>query len=110
MNRLVAESLLSQAGTGFHDKGNSGLFLWLDLIPFLPIGETTGDGWKAQRLLSERLEQTGALMSAGETYRTPVPGTFRLIFSLHEKSLRDGLRRISRVVSGRFVEYVHLFQ
>ncbi|KAI0445492.1 PLP-dependent transferase [Xylaria telfairii] len=92
-NRLVAESLLSQAGIGSHDKGNAGLFMWLDLSPFLPLKETTGDGWSAQRLLSERLDQAGVSMSTGETYRAPKPGMFRLVFSLDEESLREGIRR-----------------
>ncbi|KAI0491165.1 PLP-dependent transferase [Xylaria cf. heliscus] len=103
-NRLLAESLLSQAGIGFHDKGNSGFFIWLDLSPFLPIEQTKGDGWAAQRLLSQRLYVAGVFMSTGESYRAPDPGMFRLIFSLDEETLREGIRRISRVVSGDSAE------
>ncbi|KAI0454571.1 PLP-dependent transferase [Xylaria acuta] len=103
-HRLVAESLLSQAGIGFHDKGNAELFIWLDLSPFLPVKETNGDGWSAQKLLLERLEQAGVSMSTGESYRAPDLGMFRIIFSLDEESLREGIRRISRVVSGASVE------
>ncbi|GAP84010.1 putative classes I and II family [Rosellinia necatrix] len=103
-NRLLAESLLSRAGIDFHDKGNAGLFIWLDLNPFLPITETNGDGWSAQRLLSERLEQAGVSMSTGESYRAPEPGRFRLVFSLDEASLREGIRRISHIASGVAVE------
>ncbi|KAI0531850.1 pyridoxal phosphate-dependent transferase [Xylaria digitata] len=46
-NRLLAEPLLSEAGIAFHDAGNAGLFLWIDLGPFLPVAETNGDGWAA---------------------------------------------------------------
>ncbi|KAI0197338.1 pyridoxal phosphate-dependent transferase [Xylaria flabelliformis] len=103
-NRLLAESLLSQAGISFHDKGNAGFFIWIDLSPFLPIEETSGDGLKAQKLLSERLEEAGVSMATGETYRAPEPGMFRVIFSVDEDTLREGIRRISRVVSGASVE------
>ncbi|KAI3318157.1 PLP-dependent transferase [Xylariaceae sp. AK1471] len=93
-NRLLAESLLSQAGIRFHDQGNAGLFIWLDLGPFLPVKETNGDGLSAQRLLSERLEEAGVSMSTGESYRAPEPGRFRLVFSLDEESLREGIKRL----------------
>lgn len=99
-HRLLAESLLSEAGIPFHDKGNAGLFIWLNLSAFLPVKGSNGDGWWAQRLLSERLEQAGVSMSTGESYRAPEPGMFRLIFSLDEPSLREGIRRICNVVSG----------
>ncbi|KAI0405233.1 PLP-dependent transferase [Xylaria palmicola] len=98
-DRLLAESLLSQAGIRFHDQGNAGFFIWLDLSPFLPIAEAKGDGWLAQRLLSERLEQAGVSMSTGEAYRAPEPGRFRVVFSLDEESLKEGIQRISRVIS-----------
>ncbi|KAI0420287.1 PLP-dependent transferase [Xylaria grammica] len=103
-NRLVAESLLSEAGVAFHDHGNAGLFMWVDLRPFLPVAETGGDGWAAQKLIAERLEQAGVVLQSGETYRAPRPGWFRLTFSLDEESLREGIRRLSRVISGASVQ------
>ncbi|KAF2964933.1 hypothetical protein GQX73_g8650 [Xylaria multiplex] len=99
-NRLAAESLLSEAGIAFHDAGNAGLFMWIDLSPFLPVAETNGDSWAAQRLIAERLEQAGVILQSGESYRAPEPGWCRLVFSLEEESLREGIRRLSRVISG----------
>ncbi|OTB00780.1 hypothetical protein M426DRAFT_15136 [Hypoxylon sp. CI-4A] len=96
--RLLAEELLAQVGISYHDKGNAGLFMWLDLAPFLPLDETNGDGWAAERLLSKRLEQAGVVMSTGEQYRASTPGKFRFVFCLEEDEVREGVKRISRVL------------
>ncbi|KAI0880483.1 acc synthase [Annulohypoxylon maeteangense] len=96
--RLVTEDLLNKAGIGFHQKGNAGFFIWLDLTPFLPTGETSGDGWAAERLLSQRFTGAGVIMATGEAYHAPSPGRFRLVFCLEEDSVREGIRRISRVL------------
>ncbi|KAI1654474.1 PLP-dependent transferase [Daldinia decipiens] len=97
-NRLIAEDLLNQAGVGFHKKGNAGLFIWLDLAPFLPLGETNGDGWEAEILLSQRFEKVGVTMSTGGQYHAPKPGGFRLVYSFPEDALREGIRRILLVL------------
>ncbi|RWA03238.1 hypothetical protein EKO27_g11869, partial [Xylaria grammica] len=102
-NRLAAESLLSEAGVAFHDRGNAGLFMWIDLGPFLPVAETGGDGWAAQKLIAERLVQAGVVLQSGETYRAPRPGWFRLTFSLDEESMREGIRRRVPLPSARSV-------
>lgn len=72
---------------------NAGLFIWMDLSPYLPVSETNGDGWAAQRLLSDRLQQAGVYLSDGGTYRAPTPGKFRLVFSVDEDILREGIKR-----------------
>ncbi|OTA96534.1 hypothetical protein M434DRAFT_392721 [Hypoxylon sp. CO27-5] len=97
-SRVLAEDLLSQAGIDFHEKGNAGFFIWLNLSPYLPLGETNGDGWEAERLLSKRFNQAGVIMAPGEAYQAPIAGRFRLIFCLKEEVLREGIRRISRVL------------
>ncbi|KAI2471081.1 acc synthase [Annulohypoxylon bovei var. microspora] len=96
--RLQSEVLLGRAGIEFHKKGNAGFFIWLDLTSFLPIRETNGDGWEAERLLSERLNQAGVIMATGEAYHAPSPGRFRLVFCLEEDVVREGIERISRVI------------
>ncbi|KAI1385379.1 acc synthase [Hypoxylon trugodes] len=93
-NRLLAEDLLSQAGINFHRKGNAGLFIWLDLTPFLPLKETDGDGWAAERLLSKRLNEAGVIMATGEAYHAPGPGRFRLVFCFEDAILKEGIRRL----------------
>ncbi|KAI1098340.1 acc synthase [Jackrogersella minutella] len=91
--RLLAEDLLNQAGIKFHKNGNAGFFIWLDLAPFLPLGEADGDGWVAERLLYERFNQAGVIMATGEAYHSPSPGKFRLVFCMEQDVLREGVRR-----------------
>ncbi|KAJ5714484.1 uncharacterized protein N7483_011665 [Penicillium malachiteum] len=98
-NRLLAEELLRQAGIGFHDKGNAGLFMWIDLSAHLRIETAQGDGWAAERLLSRRLEMGGVIMSTGEQYHAPEAGWFRLVFCVSEETLREGIRRISALLT-----------
>ena len=75
---------------------NAGLFIWLDLGHFLPLSETGGDGWAAARLLDDRLQRDGGIiMSTGEAYRAETPGRFRLVFSMPEATVREGIRRYS---------------
>ncbi|KAJ5523236.1 acc synthase [Penicillium frequentans] len=97
-NRLLAEELLREAGIGFHDKGNSGLFVWIDLSAHLPSELSQEDAWAAERLLSHRLELVGVIMSTGEQYHAPEPGWFRLVFCVSEETLREGIRRISALL------------
>lgn len=72
---------------------NAGLFVWLDLSPYLRLQETNGDGWAAERILAKRLTQGGVVMSTGERYQSEVPGWFRMIFSYDEATLREGIKR-----------------
>ncbi|KAI1412752.1 acc synthase [Hypoxylon sp. FL1857] len=97
-SRVVAEDLLTHGGIPFHEQGNAGFFIWLDLAPYLPIKETNGDGWAAERLLSQRFNQAGVIMATGEAYHAPTPGRFRLVFCLEEDVLREGIKRILRVI------------
>ncbi|KAI0814345.1 PLP-dependent transferase [Xylaria sp. FL0064] len=99
-NRLLAESLLSAASIDFYNNGNAGLFLWLDLSSALPLKEANGDGWLAEKMLSERLAKAGVTMSTGKAYRAPLPGRFRLLFSFDEDSVRQGIQRISHAIRG----------
>ncbi|PQE09167.1 classes I and II family protein [Rutstroemia sp. NJR-2017a WRK4] len=64
------------------------------LSPYLPLTETNGDGWAAERLLVKRFTEAGVLMDAGEGYRAPHPGRFRLMFTIDESTLREGFRRL----------------
>ncbi|XXH01270.1 hypothetical protein Hte_007624 [Hypoxylon texense] len=101
-SRLLAEKLLTEAGIQFHEKGNAGFFMWLDLASYLPLKETNGDGWAAERMLSQQFFKAGVMMSAGEPYKAPNPGKFRFVFCIKEDSMREGVKRISRVLSQIF--------
>ncbi|EHK48023.1 hypothetical protein TRIATDRAFT_316156 [Trichoderma atroviride IMI 206040] len=93
--RLLAEKLLDEAGLRYEKKGNAGLFMWLDLSPQLPLSEADGDGWAAEKLLSERFTRAGVKVDPGAEYQSPEPGRFRLMFCVEEDTLREGLRRIA---------------
>jgi 1-aminocyclopropane-1-carboxylate synthase len=59
----------------------------------LPLPETDGDGWAAERLLTKRLLEGGVVMSTGERYQSERPGNFRMIFSYDDATLREGIKR-----------------
>jgi hypothetical protein len=67
--------------------------MWLDLLPYLPLNETNGDGWAAEKLLSRRLNSSGVLIDVGADYLSPGPGRFRVVFVVEEGVLREGVRR-----------------
>lgn len=67
--------------------------MWLDLAPYLPLKETNGDGWAAERLLSQQFSKAGVMMSAGEPYKAPSPGRFRFVFCIKEDAMREGVKR-----------------
>ncbi|PKS13387.1 hypothetical protein jhhlp_000158 [Lomentospora prolificans] len=98
-NRLLVENLLDQVGIDYHRRGNAGLFLWLDLTAHLPLSETGGDGWAAERLLSERFTKAGVVIDPGVIYSAPRPGRFRLVFTVDEATAREGIHRIASVLS-----------
>jgi hypothetical protein len=59
-------------------------------LPFSEVGE---DGWAAERLLSKRFKESGVIMLTGEVYHAPNPDRFRVIFSVEEDTLREGIKR-----------------
>ncbi|KAM3071737.1 hypothetical protein ACMFMG_009607 [Clarireedia jacksonii] len=98
-SRLLTEQLLTEANVLYSDKGNAAFFLWIDLSPYLPLNEVNGDGWAAEKLLSERFTKAGVLMDTGAEYHTLVPGRFRLMHTVDEVTLREGIRRLRTVLS-----------
>ncbi|WPH01278.1 pyridoxal phosphate-dependent transferase [Acrodontium crateriforme] len=97
--RQFAENLLDEAGIHYHKKGNAGFFIWLDLSSKLFPPKTQDNGWVAERLLSRRFEEAGVTMSTGEAYHAPQPGRFRLVFSVPEEILQEGIKRICEVLN-----------
>lgn len=67
--------------------------MWLDLSPQPPLSEADGDGWTAEKLLSERFTRAGVMVDPGAEYHSPEPGRFRLMFCVEEDTLREGVRR-----------------
>ena len=69
------------------------MFIWIDLESYLPLDEASGDGWAAERILSERFKRAGVMMDTGESYHAQYPGRFRLMFCVEESTLKEGIKR-----------------
>lgn len=67
--------------------------MWLDLSNYLPLKQTKGDAWAAEKLLYQRLIEAGVVLSPGQGYHSPTPGKFRFVFCLKEDVLREGIKR-----------------
>ncbi|KAH1291815.1 hypothetical protein KXV68_005057 [Aspergillus fumigatus] len=93
--RDLAARALDEAGIPYAQGAIAGFFLWIDLSKCLDNRIVTSqDGWAAELALSRQLQQIGVEMSTGYAYHNEVPGWFRVIFSLDEESLKEGLSRI----------------
>ncbi|KAM6511371.1 hypothetical protein FALCPG4_016376 [Fusarium falciforme] len=96
--RVLTNKLLNEANINYHEKGNAGLFVWLDLSRHLVLEEVNGDEWEAEKRLSQRLTRAGVIMDTGSEYRAPRAGRFRLMFTVDEGTLREGIKRTSAVL------------
>lgn len=83
---------------------NAGLFIWIDLSPFLRssdseseqweiVNKSHDDGWRAERALMKRLLEAGVVLDHGEGYACSYPGWFRLMYPVGEDTLREGITR-----------------
>ncbi|KAF7169104.1 hypothetical protein CNMCM5623_001912 [Aspergillus felis] len=96
--RDLAARALEEAGIPYAHGGIAGFFLWIDLSKCLDKAIVASQGgWAAELDLSRRLKEIGVEMSTGYAYHNEVPGWFRLIFSLDEESLKEGLSRIIKL-------------
>jgi DNA-binding transcriptional MocR family regulator len=77
----------------FRTHRNAGLFIWVDLSPYLDAPTEEKDGWALEKELSDKLALAGVLMSRGEPYHNEEPGWFRLVFSRERGFVEEGLRR-----------------
>ncbi|KAF7133606.1 hypothetical protein CNMCM5793_004735 [Aspergillus hiratsukae] len=92
--RDLAARTLDEAGIPYSQGAIAGFFLWIDLSKCLDKAVVSSQGgWAAELDLSRRLQQIGVQMSTGYAYHNEVPGWFRVIFSLEEESLKEGLSR-----------------
>ncbi|KAL6355520.1 hypothetical protein LRP88_11115 [Fusarium phalaenopsidis] len=95
---LAAKFLEDEAFVDQFLEKNAGLFVWLDLSRHLVLEEVNGDEWEAEKRLSQRLTRAGVIMDTGSEYRAPRAGRFRLMFTVDEGTLREGIKRISAVL------------
>ncbi|RSL58227.1 hypothetical protein CEP54_007885 [Fusarium duplospermum] len=96
---LAAKFLEDEAFVDEFLKNNAGLFVWLDLSRHLDLDEVNGDEWEAEKKLSQRFTRAGVIMDTGGEYRAPRAGRFRLMFTVEEGTLREGIKRISAVLT-----------
>lgn len=90
-NNVKVRKMLDDLGIKYYLGSNAGFFIWVDLRDFLKEG---GDKWDAEAELLERIKENRAYMTAGGAMAAEEPGWFRLIFSLDERVIEEGLRRL----------------
>lgn len=70
----------------------------MDLRPWLPKDPKYKDDWEREAALGRALLGKKMFMTFGNTLAAETPGFSRIIFSLDEDSVREGLRRIFEVL------------
>ena len=93
-NKLVRQ-ILDDEGIQYRKGANAGFFLWVDLRPFLsvPSNASTDERWKAEDELSRRLIENKVYITSGKDMSAEEAGWFRVIYSQHERVIREGLNR-----------------
>lgn len=93
-NKLVRQ-ILDDEGIQYHKGANAGFFLWVDLRPFLsvPSNASADERWKAEDELSRRLIENKVYITSGKDLSAAEAGWFRVIYSQHEKVIREGVKR-----------------
>ncbi|XP_076064837.1 putative inactive 1-aminocyclopropane-1-carboxylate synthase-like protein 2 [Oratosquilla oratoria] len=86
---------LENAGVAVR-RGEGGFFVWVDFSPFLK--DHTAE---AETELFLELMEGGTFTRCGSDMSCQDPGWFRLIFSLSEIELEEGLNRILKVLQNR---------
>jgi DNA-binding transcriptional MocR family regulator len=86
----LTTSTLQKAGINYRKTGNAGLFVCIDLSPYLPTADTVRE---REFKLAQHLVDHGIFLHPGEEH-CEKPGWFRLVFaSLSDDELAEGLRR-----------------
>lgn len=87
----LTRSLLDDAGIHYFKGGRAGFFLWVDLSPYLK--RFAEDGWAAEEILQRRFQEAKVLLSSSKAYAAEQPGWFRIILTVPEDMLREGIKR-----------------
>lgn len=90
----LSRKLLDELQINYDDRANAGFFILIDLRRWLRTAS-----WEAESDLVQRLRDGGVYLTPGNDLTSEEPGWFRLIFSQEEEVLREGLRRVSQVLS-----------
>lgn len=93
----LTRHLLREKGIPFWEDSRAGFFLWVDLRAWL--GRTgKEDPWEAEREINDRFTKAGVFVTSGEGMKAEEAGWFRVVFSLDEATLREGLGRMFRAL------------
>ncbi|KAH7350546.1 putative aspartate aminotransferase [Rhexocercosporidium sp. MPI-PUGE-AT-0058] len=93
-SRSFTTRILDEAGIKYAGHGNAGLFLYVDLSPWLPakLNNEQSDS-EREFSLAQKLLDTGVGVHPREEHGE-IPGHFRLVFSQDRDTLAEGLRRL----------------
>ncbi|KAF2655230.1 PLP-dependent transferase [Lophiostoma macrostomum CBS 122681] len=104
----VARELLRREGIVWFggERVNAGFFLWVDLRAWLGRKGTDegvedreeGGRWEAEGRLSKRMLDGGVFLTPGRGQGAEEPGWYRLVFSREEVVLREGIKRLVKVL------------
>ncbi|BFZ63142.1 hypothetical protein YB2330_004262 [Saitoella coloradoensis] len=86
---------LRQTGIPYKPS-NAGHFVWVDLRRFMP---NANDSLEAEQKLTDKLLKTGVYMATGESFYTEEHGWYRVTFSVDEKTMMLGLKRLAQALS-----------
>lgn len=91
----LARKILDDEGVGYRKGANAGLFLWIDLRPYLstPSNSSLKARWAAEDELLKQLIENKVYITNGKDMSAEEPGWFRVIFAQDERVIREGLRR-----------------
>ncbi|OJD40400.1 1-aminocyclopropane-1-carboxylate synthase [Diplodia corticola] len=98
----LLRNALDEQGIPYDSRANAGFFLWADLRKWLPNVDEKGqsvEGWESERLLVRLLKAKKVILTAGEDQAAESPGFFRVVFSQREEVLKEGLKRVFKVLS-----------
>ncbi|KAI9038160.1 1-aminocyclopropane-1-carboxylate synthase [Aspergillus affinis] len=90
----IVTSTLDREGINYVKGGTAGFFIFIDLSPYLPTNTNTNEG---EFTLAQKFLNAGVFLHPGEEHARQA-GWFRLVFSQEEDVLREGLRRMMRVL------------
>ncbi|KAF3035954.1 hypothetical protein E8E12_006340 [Didymella heteroderae] len=94
---MLISGRLRDMGIRYMEGGNAGLFVWVDLTPWLPPTNLESEGATREQMLAQKFFDHGVHLQPGEEHGRE--GWFRVVFSALEKlAMDEGLRRIEQAL------------
>ncbi|RFU81793.1 pyridoxal phosphate-dependent transferase, major domain [Trichoderma arundinaceum] len=88
---------LSRIGVKYLRGTNAGLFLWIDLSPYLSPESSGLSKSEREFALAQKLLDKGVFLHPGEEHALE-PGWFRLVYTHNPVAVREGVKRIQSVI------------